>query len=338
MIGEHRASVGPLQDPGIGKKLPAVQRQLEFLLYPVMFGGAMLLWALLLRHANWYSGAAGRTMVYWGYVAVLLLLERVRPFEPAWNRSDGQVVNDVALTVLEMSVVPPLSVVVLSGLVWAIAHYQPLISLKLWPLHWPAFAQIVVGIIVYDFGNHLAHRWAHTVPFLWRFHAVHHSAGRLSVINAGRIHPIDAFKYTLIGSPIPILLGVPGEVAMWYGGMILFGGLLTHCNVDMPCGLFNYVLNTPDQHRWHHSRHQRETDTNYGEVTMLWDLLLGTFYHPRRNPPRDVGVDVPVSTKLIQQLIQPFTPTGHRLGQFTIPALPPGEAGMYRRQTLDIAP
>jgi ornithine lipid hydroxylase len=186
-----------------------------------------------------------------------------------------------------------------------------------------------------DFGNYLAHRWSHTVPLLWRFHAVHHSAGRLSVINAGRTHPIDAFKYTVIGSPIPILLGAPGEIAMWYGGLLVFGGLLTHCNIDMPCGLFNYVLNTPEQHRWHHSRNQPETDTNYGEATMLWDLMLGTFLHPDRRPPRDVGVDVPVSTRLIQQLVQPLTPAGHRPGQSTIPALPRGEAGGHRHQTLE---
>jgi sterol desaturase/sphingolipid hydroxylase (fatty acid hydroxylase superfamily) len=312
-----------------------MRRALEYMLYPALFGGGMLVWAVLWKQGGWYQGRVATTIVYWAFLAVLLVLERVRPFEPEWNRSDGQVPNDIALTIIEMSVVPPLSILALAALAWAIGRYQPLISLKVWPAHWPFFAQLIVGIIVYDFGNYLAHRWSHTVPLLWRFHAVHHSAGRLSVINAGRTHPIDAFKYTLIGSPVPILLGVPGEIAMWYGGMIIFGGLLTHCNIDMPCGVFNYVLNTPDQHRWHHSRNQRETDTNYGEVTMLWDLMLGTFIHPHKHPPRDVGVDVPVSTRLVQQLIQPLTPAGHRPGQPTIPALSRGEAGVHRRQTLN---
>ena len=312
-----------------------MRRALEYLLYPALFGGGMLVWALLRRQGGWYASTAERTIVYYTYLAVLLVLERVRPFEPEWNRSDGQVVNDIALTLIEWFFVPPLSIIALAALAWTIGRYQLLISLKVWPTHWPAFAQIVMGIIVYDFGNHLAHRWSHTVPFLWRFHAVHHSAARLSVINAGRTHPIDAFKYTLIGSPIPVLLGAPSEAAIWYGAMLMFGGLLTHCNIDMPCGVFNYVLNTPDQHRWHHSRNQRETDTNYGEATMLWDLLLGTFFHPHRHPPLDVGVDVPVSTRLIQQLIQPLTLAGHRPGQPMVPALPRGEAGVHRHQALN---
>jgi len=312
-----------------GGSIPIKRNPFAYLLYPALFGGGMLIWALMWKQGGWYVGTAGRTIVYWAYLAVLLMLQRLRPFEPAWNRSDGQVVNDIALTLLEMFVVPPLSIVALAAFVRMIGRYQLLISFKIWPTHWPAFVQIIVGIIVYDFGNYLAHRWSHTVPFLWRFHAVHHSAGRLSVLNAGRTHPIDAFKYTVIGSPIPVLLGVPGEIAVWYGGVLMFGGLLTHCNIDMPCGALNYILNTPDQHRWHHSRIQPETDTNYGEATMLWDLLLGTFFHPDRHPPIDVGVDVPVSANLIQQLIQPLTLVGHRPGQRTIPALPRGDAGIH---------
>ena len=323
---------GPMENQSVIPGFLAVRRALEYLLYPALFGGSMLIWGLLATQSSWYRSTIGRTVVYWTFLAMLLLLERVRPFEPAWNRSDGQVANDIGLTVLEMSIVPPLSIIALGAFVSFIGKSQAFLSFNVWPTHWPAFAQILIGIVVYDFGNYLAHRWSHTVPLLWRFHAVHHSAARLSVLNAGRIHPIDAFKYTVIGSPIPLLLGVPGKVGMWYGGMVMFGGLLTHCNIKMPCGLFNYVLNTPDQHRWHHSRTQRETDTNYGEATMLWDLMLGTFFHPHRRPPRDVGIDVPVSTRLLQQLIQPFTPAGHRPGQPTMPALPPGEAGVHRDQ------
>ena len=115
---------------------------------------------------------------------------------------------------------------------------------------------------------------------------------------------------------------------MWYFGLLAYGGILTHANIDMQCGLFSYVINTPELHRWHHSRYQKETDTNYGEGTMVWDHLFGTFYHPNRRPPLDVGVDFPVSSKLIQQLIQPLMPAGHQPGSSAIHALPAGEAGV----------
>ena len=143
------------------------------------------------------------------------------------------------------------------------------------------------------------------------------------------MHPINALFATILGMPIPILIGIQADVAIWYFGLITYGGILTHSNIDMRCGLFSYVMNTPELHRWHHSRYQQETDTNYGEVTTLWDHLFGTYYHPKRRPPRDVGVDFAVSAELIQQLIQPLMPAGYQPGPSVIPALPAGEAGVH---------
>jgi hypothetical protein len=63
--------------------------------------------------------------------------------------------------------------------------------------------------------------------------------------------------------------------------------------------------------------------------------LAGNALPPTSAAAADVGVDVPVSTRLIQQLIQPLTPAGHRPGQPTIPALPRGEAGVHQHQILE---
>ena len=302
-----------------------MRKMLDYLLYPILLGAGLSIAWLLNKH-GWKSYVAA-SIAFWGYVAALRLLEEIRPFEPSWNRSDGQFVNDIAIAFSGL-LIYPLSAGFLAGLAWAISRFQPLHSLHIWPTHWPAFLAIPLGIIIYDLGNHLTHRWSHTVPIFWRFHAVHHSAPRLSVINAARMHPINALLGTVLGMPIPILLGIPPEIAMWYFGLLAYGGILTHANIDMQCGVFSYLINTPELHRWHHSRHQPETDTNYGEGTMLWDHLFRTFYHPKRRPPRDVGVDFPVSAKLIDQLIQPFTLSGHKPGTSEIHALPAGEAGV----------
>jgi ornithine lipid hydroxylase len=277
---------------------------------------------------GWKIIAIG-ALTFWGCVAVLRLIEQVRPFERAWNRDPGgQLVNDIVLTMSAPYLIYPLlgaGVAVAAS--WAIDHWHSLNYLHVWPTHWPALIAIPLGLVVYDFVPYWAHRLNHKIPLFWRFHSVHHSSARLSAINAGRAHPGEGILSTVIGAPFAMLLGLPGEYAVWYFALGGFGHILTHANIKMRYGLFSYIINTPELHRWHHSRHQRETDTNYGEVTVVWDHIFGTFYHPKRRPHRDVGVDFPVSAKVLEQFIQPLTLKGHQPKSAVMPALPPGEAG-----------
>jgi Sterol desaturase len=296
------------------------------LLYPALLGGALLLWSSLWLAFGWDADISMQ-LVYWSFLALLVGVERLLPFEPAWNRNDGQLRNDLVLSVVTIALNSVATVVCLGVIAWAIRTIEPLVSLQVWPTHWPLLAQIIPGIILWDFGNHLAHRWSHKVPLLWRFHSVHHSAPRLSVINAGRFHPIDIVKSVVIGSPIPILLGVPAEIAEWYAALYLFGGILTHANINLRCAFFSRFLNTPDLHRWHHSPYAVETDTNYGEVTVVWDRIFGSYvFHPRgARQNLGLGYTVPVSRHIIEALWQPLTPRGHRASpDRRLPSLPEG--------------
>jgi ornithine lipid hydroxylase len=311
---------------------------LDYLLFPALLaatlGGGFETVRLLNRHGwdghDWKSWIAG-WVAFWAFVVAIRFVEKVRPFEPAWNRGDGQLVNDISLPLVSSFVflLVPFATWYAKILTWAVSKVPELHVLHIWPTHWPASIGIPIGIIILDLGPHLAHRWSHTTPWFWRFHSVHHSAPRLCVINTARSHPGNLLIIILCGVPIPMLLGAPAEVVVWYSVLTTYAGFLTHANIDMPCGVFNYAINTPELHRWRHSRNQKETDTNFGEVTMLWDHLFGTYFHPKRRPPRDVGVDFPVSAKMIQQLIQSMTPAGHRPRDSAISALPAGEAGVH---------
>jgi sterol desaturase/sphingolipid hydroxylase (fatty acid hydroxylase superfamily) len=301
---------------------------MRYAAYPLLYFGAIGAWYFLWKHEGW-QGDAALMMVYWLFFALLLVLERLFPFEPLWNKNDGQLVNDVIWSILAVTINSAATVFLLWLLLLAIEHFQPLVSLNIWPVSWPMPVQIILGVLVWDLGNHLAHRAAHKIPFLWRFHAVHHSAGRLSVINTGRFHPFDTFKSVAMGAPLPILLGAPAEISLWYAAGNVFAGILTHCNINFKCGLFNYLFSTPNLHRWHHSRRVEETDTNFGEMLIIWDLMLGSYFNSERNPPRDVGVDFPVSANIFRQFLQPLTPRGHHAEADPIPALPVGAAGEW---------
>src|SRR5258706_15328394 len=104
------------------------------LLYPTLLGGALALWAIMWMRFGWDADITMQ-IVYWAFIAVLLILERVHPFEPAWNRNDGQLKNDIALSIVTIALSGLATVVCLGGLTWAIKTYQPLISLQIWPAH-----------------------------------------------------------------------------------------------------------------------------------------------------------------------------------------------------------
>ena len=303
---------------------------LSRVLYPVLLGLPVGAFALLWKTAGWDPNLTIMA-VYWAYFLVLVGVERLLPFEPAWNRRDGQLKNDLILSALGLPASTLAAIASLWLLTWAIKTFEPLLSLNVWPVHWPFAVQLVLGVLLWDLGNNLAHRWAHKVPFMWRFHVVHHAAPRLTVVNTGRFHPFDLAKSVIIGAPIPFLLGVPDEIAWWYAAFNAFTGILTHANIHLQCGIFNEFWSTPNTHRLHHSPDVRETDTNYGEVTMIWDRLLGSYLKPTGVTPRNVGLgaDCLVSTRLWDTLIHPLTLRGHRAPvERRIANLEPGQAGL----------
>lgn len=302
---------------------------LSRVLYPVLLAAPTVAFAWLWKVGGWDPNLTIMT-VYWAYFLVLIGVERLLPFEPAWNRRDGQLRNDLILSALGLPASTLAAIASLWVLTWAIKTFEPLVSLNVWPVHWPFAVQLILGVLLWDFGNNLAHRWAHKVPFIWRLHAVHHAAPRLSVVNTGRFHPLDLAKSVIIGAPIPFLLGVPDDIAWWYAALNAFTGILTHANIHLQCGVFNQFWSTPNTHRLHHSPDVHETDTNYGEVTLIWDRLWGTYLKPTGVTPRNVGLgpECPVSTGLLDTLIHPFTLRGHRApAEKRIVSLEPGQAG-----------
>jgi sterol desaturase/sphingolipid hydroxylase (fatty acid hydroxylase superfamily) len=191
---------------------------------------------------------------------------------------------------------------------------QPALSYHshFWPDHWPMAFQVVLGLVIAEFGLYMAHRLAHEHLSLWRFHALHHSVERLWVINTGRFHFIDTLFKIALGQIPLYLLGAPLPVFLWIGAVTAFIGLLTHCNVDMRTGPLDLIFSTPRLHRWHHSKVLAEGNTNYGENLVIWDQLLGTFHNPPRPSSTDIGITGKVAKGFLAQLAQPFSRKGRK--------------------------
>jgi sterol desaturase/sphingolipid hydroxylase (fatty acid hydroxylase superfamily) len=253
-------------------------------------------------------------VVYLVVVIAIALFERLMPYEETWLQKDGETFNDIAHTLLNKGGVQ-IAAAIGTTVPMAVATVaQPAFQspFHVWPDQWPMIFQVVLGLIIAEFGLYFAHRLAHEHLSLWRFHALHHSVERLWVINTGRFHVVDSvIKIAL--SQIPLyLLGAPLPVFLWIGAVTAFVGLLTHCNIDVRTGPLDWILSTPRLHRWHHSRLLSEGNTNYGENLVIWDQIFGTYYNPPRPSSTDIGITGRVEKGFLGQLVQPFSSKGYK--------------------------
>jgi len=252
----------------------------------------------------------------------LIALERWMPHERSWLDGDGQTFANIAHTLLNKGMVQAAAAV--TTLIIVVEAVEPEAG-ALWPSAWPAWAQIILGLMIAEFGFYWAHRLAHEVSWLWPFHAVHHSVTRLWVINTGRFHFVDTALSVALSQPLLYLAGAPVEVFMWVGGITAFSGLLTHTNVVMKAGWLNYLFNTPELHRWHHSKVVEEGNSNYGEVLMIYDLLFGTWLLPDRRPPAGIGISEEMPDSFGAQLAYPFRTLNSMRRARTAPDIVAGE-------------
>jgi sterol desaturase/sphingolipid hydroxylase (fatty acid hydroxylase superfamily) len=145
---------------------------------------------------------------------------------------------------------------------------------------WPAWLQTLLIFILFDFWMYLWHRANHTVPFLWRFHRMHHSDPEMDASTALRFHTGEVVLSALTRLAVLPLLGMTLAQLVLYEMVFLPVILFHHSNVSLPRwvdhGLLAIVV-TPAMHRVHHSRWRPETDSNYGSVFPYWDFLARSF-------------------------------------------------------------
>jgi hypothetical protein len=94
----------------------------------------------------------------------------------------------------------------------------------------PVWLELVVGVLLFDVLIYWTHRWSHTVPLLWRFHAVHHSTRHLDWVSGFRNHPLDgAFMAPVFAFFIGA--GFDGRITGGLAAVQFVIGLWAHLNV-----------------------------------------------------------------------------------------------------------
>ncbi len=280
-------------------------RTASYAIYPVVMGSAYGLFALL-----WSAGAP---LVVSTYVPIVLaaaavtILERILPYRREWQPPQREVVTDLEFMVVVQMAWPPLL-----SLLFMLALIQPARALGLpihtwWPHTWPLWSQALLMVMAVDFLRYWLHRMCHENDTLWRLHAVHHSVEQLYWLNTGRFHPLEKTLQMLLDSVPFLLMGVAPEVLALYYLSYATNGFFQHCNIDVRYGFLNYVVGSAETHRWHHSREPRESNANYGNTVIVWDVLFGTWFLPRDREIAELGLRDPLYPKsFLRLLTAPF--------------------------------
>lgn len=276
-----------------------VRKFLRFGLFPLIFLGGNGLGILMVTNG---APLWQRLLVLLGAVCLMLVAERVLPYEPRWNRTHGDRGRDILHAIVNTTFnnIGILVLPLFAGLgVFAV----------IWPGTWPFWLQVVFAIIVLDIGITLTHYFSHRIDLLWRFHAVHHSLERMYGFNGLMKHPVHQSIETIAGMAPLLLLGIPATVASAVGFVVVLQLLLQHSNVDYRIGPLKYVFVVADVHRFHHRKGAGLGDVKFGLFTTLWDHMLGTFYYaPQRVEVDELGIEnrPRYPRAYLAQIIEPF--------------------------------
>jgi sterol desaturase/sphingolipid hydroxylase (fatty acid hydroxylase superfamily) len=244
-----------------------------------------------------------------GVFALFFVLERIFPLRKSTRSLLARLLVNVAISaVMFIAAVGLVQPAVRWALDWSATRPFGLIHLA--PL--PAPVEFVLSFLLMDLAFYYWHLANHRVPFLWRFHNVHHVDPDLDVSTAFRFH----FGEIALSAGFSIaqvsLIGVSAWAFAMYQVAFQLEVLFHHSNVRMPIHLerlLNKVIVTPRMHGIHHSQVHRENNSNFGTIFPWWDRLHRTLGLNIQQSQLEVGIPgytLPEDNTVRSALLMPF--------------------------------
>lgn len=172
----------------------------------------------------------------------------------------------------------------------------------------PGWLQFLEILVITDVVQYWIHRMFHVVPWLWRFHEVHHSAESMDWLAGSRLHLVDvAVTRGLTYVPIYILGFAEGAIFA-YVVLVSVQATFIHANVYWEFGPARWLLATPQFHHWHHAADAEGIDKNFAVHLPVIDMVFGTFFLPIGRWPARYGLSdgQTLPGGYFRQFIHPF--------------------------------
>lgn len=135
----------------------------------------------------------------------------------------------------------------------------------------------LLTLLLVDFLYYCEHRLAHRVNLLWAaYHSVHHSAEHYDISIAFRISFVDFFFSPIIYLPL-LIIGFDPILVLTCFGVVLAYQVWIHTESITKLTFLDGWLNTPSNHRVHHSNQPQYIDKNYGGILIIWDKLFASY-------------------------------------------------------------
>ncbi|XUU60152.1 sterol desaturase family protein [Erythrobacter sp. HA6-11] len=185
-------------------------------------------------------------------------------------------------------------------------------AFRYWVSELPWIVQFIVVLVASDFLQYWYHRLFHQVPFLWGFHAIHHSAKSMDWLAGSRMHLLEVVMLRMVTSLPLFTLGFSPAVMQAYLGFIYVWSSLLHANVGGNFNKLGHWIATPRFHHWHHGLEREAFDVNFA-IHFPWiDKLFGTFHLPQDRWPENYGIPEEVPRKYTGQFLYPWKRTGEK--------------------------
>lgn len=175
---------------------------------------------------------------------------------------------------------------------------------------WIAFPVTLLALDLVSYGWHRAN---HVVPFLWRWHQVHHSDPSFTVSTALRFHPGELLLSLPLRLAAVVVLGAPATAVVLFEIVFTLSNAVEHGDIDLPPRLERVAgrfLVTPALHRWHHVASVPDRDSNFGTVFSFWDRLFRTLVPWDSRARIDTGLPGVSSVTLGDALLMPVRGPG----------------------------
>lgn len=172
---------------------------------------------------------------------------------------------------------------------------------------------LLLDLLVLDLWIYFWHRANHAIPFLWRFHEIHHLDEFLDASSAVRFHAGEVLLSAAVRAAVIILLDIPLASVLAFETLVLVSAVFQHSNVRLPARLeraLSRVIVTPSIHWVHHHAVRHDTDSNYGNTLSIWDRIFATLSPTPRTPEMAIGVERAHDDGFWRLLIRPFRPRG----------------------------